>query len=205
MTLYDDLGVPKDIDTEKIKSIFRTRAKETHPDKGGDPAQFRNLVRAYNILSDPDKRRRYDNGENPESINQSNSAEHQALGMVYTIFNSIIDQDIDLTHSNLFEIMQSAIKSNQENIKNHRTAAKIKIEKYQNILNRIKKNDKSQCFIDILQDKIKKSNGQIIEMDTNLKICDIALKLIEGCGYQCETQTPIRYSFFSTSTTTSNF
>lgn len=33
-----------------------------HPDKGGDPEKFKDLSAAYDVLSDPKKRERYDKG-----------------------------------------------------------------------------------------------------------------------------------------------
>lgn len=37
-----------------------SRALKEHPDKGGDPEKFKELTRAYEVLSDPEKRRLYD-------------------------------------------------------------------------------------------------------------------------------------------------
>ncbi len=64
---YDVLGVGRDSTTEEIKKRFRTLARETHPDANpGDPAaeeRFREIAEAYEVLSDPVKRRAYDRGE----------------------------------------------------------------------------------------------------------------------------------------------
>jgi molecular chaperone DnaJ len=64
---YRVLGVPKDATQDEIKSAFRSLARETHPDANpGDTAaevRFREIAEAYEVLSDPEKRARYDRGE----------------------------------------------------------------------------------------------------------------------------------------------
>jgi molecular chaperone DnaJ len=64
---YAVLGVPRDAGTEDIKRAFRRLARETHPDANpGDPAadaRFREIAEAYEVLSDPNRRRAYDRGD----------------------------------------------------------------------------------------------------------------------------------------------
>jgi len=58
--LYETLGVSKDDDEATIKKAYRKLAVKKHPDKGGDPAEFQEIQRAYDVLSDEKKRRIYD-------------------------------------------------------------------------------------------------------------------------------------------------
>jgi DnaJ-class molecular chaperone len=64
---YDILGVGRDADADSIKRAYRGLAKKYHPDlHPGDSQndrQFKELNGAYDLLSDPDKRRRFDRGE----------------------------------------------------------------------------------------------------------------------------------------------
>ena len=59
---YRTLGVPRTASADDIKTAFRERAKELHPDSGGtgDEARFRRLLEAYNTLREPQLRLRYD-------------------------------------------------------------------------------------------------------------------------------------------------
>lgn len=61
---YEVLGIPKTASDAEIKSAFRRKAKECHPDlHPGDAAaeaQFKELNEAAEILSDPQKRAKYD-------------------------------------------------------------------------------------------------------------------------------------------------
>jgi DnaJ-class molecular chaperone len=60
---YRVLGVDRSADDKAIKSAFRRLARKFHPDvaKGKDTAErFKEINEAYEVLSDPEKRRRYD-------------------------------------------------------------------------------------------------------------------------------------------------
>jgi len=61
--LYEILGVGRDATDDDIKKAYRRLAREYHPDVNPDPAaeeRFKEVSAAYEILSDPDKRQRYD-------------------------------------------------------------------------------------------------------------------------------------------------
>lgn len=61
---YETLGVAKNADEKEIKNAFRRLARQYHPDTNkGDPqaeAQFKAVNEAYTVLSDKEKRRKYD-------------------------------------------------------------------------------------------------------------------------------------------------
>ncbi len=61
---YEILNVSRDASQDEIKSSFRSLAKKYHPDLNPDDKEaeqkFKEINEAYEVLSDPDKRRRYD-------------------------------------------------------------------------------------------------------------------------------------------------
>ena len=63
MRLFDPyalLGVTRTANAAAIKSAYRTQVQTAHPDRGGDPSVFIDIVKAFDLLSDPEARRLYD-------------------------------------------------------------------------------------------------------------------------------------------------
>ena len=64
---YSTLGVARNATEKDIKSAYRKLAKELHPDRNKDnpraAERFSEVTRAYDLLSDKDKRARFDRGE----------------------------------------------------------------------------------------------------------------------------------------------
>src|SRR3954471_24346544 len=60
---YEVLGVGRDASPDDIQSAYRKLARTYHPDVNKDPLaedRFKELSEAYDVLSDPEMRRRYD-------------------------------------------------------------------------------------------------------------------------------------------------
>lgn len=58
--LYEFLGVAKTASASEIKKAYRKMALQKHPDKGGDPEEFKKIQGAYEVLKDEEKRQKYD-------------------------------------------------------------------------------------------------------------------------------------------------
>ena len=59
-TYYAVLGVSRSATAKQIKDAYRKAARTAHPDHGGSAEQFHAVAVAYEMLSDPERRRRYD-------------------------------------------------------------------------------------------------------------------------------------------------
>ena len=74
---YKVLGIARDADERTIKKAWRTLSKKFHPDKSKDmdseaaTKRFSEINSAYEVLSNPELRARYDNGDDPNNPNQN--------------------------------------------------------------------------------------------------------------------------------------
>lgn len=85
--LYKALGIEQDAKDADIKKAYRKLAMKHHPDKGGDPDKFKEISRAYEVLSDAEKRKVYDRyGE--EGLDSSNQGGGEEAGNPFDLFQA---------------------------------------------------------------------------------------------------------------------
>jgi curved DNA-binding protein CbpA len=93
-TLYDLLGALPNDDAENLRAAFRRAVKGTHPDiNPGDPAaaiRFRQIVRANEILNDPEQRAAYDHLLDLARIEQASLAKQATARKVYQFASAVL-------------------------------------------------------------------------------------------------------------------
>jgi hypothetical protein len=67
-THYEVLGIGEGASGAEVRHAYRRLAKAIHPDRVGDPAQFRLITQAYEVLSDPAQRAAYDRSLRPPPL-----------------------------------------------------------------------------------------------------------------------------------------
>ena len=91
---YEVLGVSKNATAEEIKKAYRQKAIQFHPDKNpGDKAseeKFKEAAEAYEILSNPDKKQRYDQFGHAGMGNHGGfGCQHMTMEDIFSSFGDI--------------------------------------------------------------------------------------------------------------------
>ena len=112
---YSILGVSNTASDDEIKKAFRKLALQYHPDKNnGDDTKFKEINDAYQILSDPEKRRQYDNPGHSFAGFDINDffRDHFGMGTGSRMNRPIPGQDINIKLAvSLYDLMVGATKN----------------------------------------------------------------------------------------------
>ena len=180
MDPYLELEVSFDATDEEIKSQYRALAMIHHPDKGGDEEKFKRIKEAYEILSDPIRRKAYELSDNAETNLQIRNAalDHiaQMMGQIVPQFNSEADD--------LFAIMrEEVIKIRQSMLENTNTCVQF-MANLQKVMIRVNaKHDKQNVMIDILQKQIDFRNREHEDFAQRIKVCDLEMEILKDYEY----------------------
>lgn len=97
--LYKRLGVSPKATQKEIRSAYRRRARDYHPDVSKSPetaSEFAKITEAYRVLSDPERRARYDRGETVNERPVTFYASHRQQVIAYQRkINRIVDEMIE--------------------------------------------------------------------------------------------------------------
>ncbi len=163
--LYKILDLNEQATKDQIKKRYHHRAKKYHPDTGNvkDSEKFREVQTAYEILSDPEKRARYDAGEDPDVINNQESEESTIKDTIMGLFASALQNCSDAAHTNLIEEMKknidALVEANETQIKQDtRTLDRVK-----EIKERLSGED--NLLMDIVDNQIEIGEAQLVKLN----------------------------------------
>ena len=111
---YKVLGVDKSATDADIKKAYRAKAKEHHPDKGGNEAEFKRIQEAYEVLSDTQKRSQYDRFG---SVNNGSNQQYQHSGF----------DNMDFGGININDIFEQFMGGNRKNSRSKSTGEDLQI------------------------------------------------------------------------------
>lgn len=155
--LYGTLGVAKDATHAEIRAAYRKRVRKTHPDTpGGSREAFGALTRAVDVLSDEERRRRYDaTGEAPDGPavdNLEGDALNWATRMVGDAVNAILGRGADPSQQDVLAEARRALRANLDrNIAEQRDFSK-RAERYREIAKRFRNKGKGENRLRLLME-----------------------------------------------------
>lgn len=171
LTFYDILGIEETATIEQIKKAYRKLSKEYHPDKGGDSEEFNTILKAYETLSDPEKKSDYDKyGTNKDVV----------LNIAMTIFKDVMSADpVDILETINCSKIEDMIRIDQS-ISGLQKAS----EKLDKILSRIKEAPIYDFIRESLETEKSQIRMQIEQFDENKNLTKSAYEMLKGYSFE---------------------
>jgi curved DNA-binding protein CbpA len=174
MSHYETLGVETHASPDEIKKAYRAKARQSHPDLGGDKESFSRVLAAYNVLSDPGKRERYDN-TGDDSERRMPGAQEILSAMIMEAMASEGDP-IEVIRRTL----RSRLAESKKQVKEcERLSSRIE-KKIKSLLANNKPSAQREFFEEIMQQKLQCAFAGAAEGKRLIESLQAALEMIEG-------------------------
>lgn len=192
-SLYDILGVAEGATIEAIKHAYKKLAQKLHPDKndGETNEEFKRLQKAYMILSDPEKRQRYDtmgdDSGKPERSPQSKANEY-IVSLVFSIIGNFGESSVD--HMDVMTAVKKKIRQDTLGA----TSAIKKINRKIKVFEKAKKRfkgDKAGIILMAINATLDELNMGVAGIEEKIALYELALEIIEDIDYEFEPSASI--------------
>jgi hypothetical protein len=180
MDPYLELEISIDASDEEIKAQYRALAMIHHPDKGGDEEKFKLIKEAYEILSDPIRRKGYDMSGDAESNLQIRNS---ALDHIAQMVNQIVPE-FDSEQGDLIAIMNLEVtKIRQAMFENINVCNKY-LANLDKVIVRINaKHNKQNIMLELVQKQIDHRKREHEDFTKRIQICDLEIEILKDYEY----------------------
>jgi DnaJ-class molecular chaperone len=177
MTLYDELELTKGCTFDDIKHQYRILAQQHHPDKGGDVEKFKRIKFAYEVLSDPERRRVYDE---TASTDMPKDLRTEAITQLTHIFYKIMPNFDPDAGGNLIEAMKNEVSQMSLLIVLDQTTCKRFIKNLEGTRNKLKiKNpNEENLILSLIEDQLIGRLADLKVFEERLQVTEIMTNML---------------------------
>lgn len=204
-TLYEVLDVEESASEDEIKKAYRKRAKETHPDKNsGKEDSFIEVSKAYAVLADKSKRRRYDETGDTGENSEQNNVMSSVIALIQELLQSLFSQTgEEVIYVDIITEMKHGLIDRRNTLKDRNRAAKKRVLVFQKVLLHLNNRSKEKQILEnIINDNIKSIRNSIEQTNRATNIIDKALSLLEDYDFFAEVKRRQAVYFKSRSSAT---
>lgn len=183
MNPYDVLGIEKTATPGEVKAAFRREASKAHPDReGGSSERMAAVNEAHAVLSDPDRRKRYDESGQTD---QPRSVDEEATQMLAQLFGQALQQEAP----ELVAFARAAAARLQADLHTKSAQMRGQVEKLTKRRSKVRTKDGARNLVHSLIDAQLEGLGNAIEQaDRGLQVVEAAQKLL--ADYDEDTPPP---------------
>lgn len=181
---YEILGIPKNASKSRIKAVYKKKAQENHPDKGGDKDKFVEIGMAYGLLTDDSRREKYDRTGRVDNLPPLRIRALQEVANLVT--NLVGNEKVNIDTEDLVLLtklnLQNHIKKIKESAKNIRKE-KVKFERARKRLIVKKKLDGEDPIINAMDAEIKMREGALQAIEQQVELKNECIRILDNYEY----------------------
>ncbi len=200
MDLYELLDVTKDVTEGELKTAYRNKSKSCHPDIGGSAETFKQICEAYKILSDKEKRARYDSGESFESISKAHVSEELLIKRsLIELFTQIV-ASVDPNFVNIIDQMKARLRNNSAQIQQSINNENTRMKRLESAMQRLNRTEGEDFFSLSAEAQINHTKNVIRDLEAKKELTQKGITMLEEFTYKTD-ERPGLHDFFGAGTT----
>lgn len=186
--LYQHLGVGRDADPEQIDKAYRALARVNHPDRGGDPEKFHPVQTAYDVLRDPERRRRYDETGEFDTQDKSQLAMAHILSQAfYEALKKLTESGRDVKMHNVVGLMRTEAGNLKQKFADDLKKVIKTIKRFEDAAARFRGNG-AVTMRTIAGEHIKSASVDKNRLELSHRGAELALDFLKECEYEVEPE-----------------
>ena len=179
MNPYTELDVPVDASLETIKQRYRTLAQMHHPDKGGDEELFKRIKLAYEILSDPVRRKQYDiTGETTTT-----NAKDEAIANIVQILLHVVPS-FNVDQDDLIQIAEIETRTMLDLVHKDMGVTERYIANLEKVSNKLRiKTEGENILNSFIINQIQQRKQELETFKRRIQVCELMLEILKDYEY----------------------
>lgn len=171
MTHYETLGVQHDATPEDIKKAYRKMSSKAHPDKGGNTELMAAVNLANDVLSDAERRQRYDETGDDS---QPDTIEQRAMQSLTRFFDMVLEID-----GNLIQMVRDNMRTGEDNARDEIKTLNRKVTRLTKRRDKIKVKSGMNLVHMLIDSQVEAAKKRITALEDAVAVNQIAKKLLD--------------------------
>jgi len=184
---YKILEINFDADQAEIRQAFRKKVRTTHQDSGGSNEAFQDLKRAYDLLSDPESKRLYDDtgqlADTPIDPQEAKIIDILSIAIDKSLFKCATDPN-HFQSSKLLELMLMELNEKKQDLSVQKINYDQALYVSQDLLNRFLVTEGRNLIRHVILDRIRICQTQIDQIVDQLNNIEEALNYLQKTEFQ---------------------